>query len=290
MSGVVLLLAGTAVVLAPLMSLPARRNQVPVEFFTGSLDREAIVSARIEGYDVLQAATDIVGADEPLLWVGGFAGGIYTEATIAPLDSNDLGDTNGEVMHTLRDNGIEYLAWQLDGSSPRKWAARVVSPGFLRDRSELVMTADHTYLFRLGEDLGWEQGPNVLPGPDDIGPVGEWTTRGNVVVADDGVVIPAGGNIKAAAPVDPGATYIVRVRGTCENEGDIVVLILWKDANGITIGRDRQRVILPEGSTTFILTTAVDDAQAAIVHLAPRLEACAVTNTTMRQLVNAPVR
>ena len=182
----------------------------------------------------------------------------------------------------------EYLAWQLDGSSPRKWAARVVSPGFLRDRSELVMTADHTYLFRLGEDLGWEQGPNVLLGLDDIGPPGEWTTRRNVVVAEDRVAIPAGGNIKAAAPVDAGATYIIRFRGNCENEGDLVVLILWKDANGITIGRDRQRIIPPDGSTTFILTTAIDDAEAAIVHLAPRLETCTVANTTMRQLVNAP--
>lgn len=104
----------------------------------------------------------------------------------------------------------------------------------------------------------------------------------------DGVTISPAGNIKAAAPVDAGATYAVRVRGACEDGASVVILVLWKDGNGITIGRDRERVTPPRRGQTFILTTAVEDAASAVIHFAPWEGACTITSGTMRELINAP--
>jgi hypothetical protein len=288
MSTVVMIVAIVAIALAPLLSLPARRNQVPFEFYRGQLDGEVLLQERIQGYTVQQAAAEVMGDEALVIWVGGPDHGIYTEAIVSRLDPLELGETNDEVLRTLEENEIEHLLWDLDGSSARDWAARIVSPPFLRDHSELLLAADSAYLFRIGEGLGWEQGPPVLPPLGALGPSEDWIPRRQVVSSEDGITITAGGNIKAAAPVDGGATYIVRVRGSCEDEGKIVVLVLWKDANNVTIGRDRQRLIPPERGPTFVLATAPENAESGVVHVVSLDGDCTVAATTMRELINAP--
>lgn len=288
MGTVVVLVAIVTIALAPLLSLPAKRNQVPFEFYRGEIDAEAILVEAIRGYEVQQVAGDLAGPSERVMWVGGLDHGIYTEAIVSALRPWQLGISDAEVLQTLAEHGIEYVIWELDGSSPGDWASRVVSPPFLRDHSELVMLADSTYLFHIGEGRGWEQGPQLLPSFEGVGPDEDWIPRGEVVPDEDGLVIPSGGNIKAVALVEAGATYIVRVRADCPDDGEMIVFILWKDGDNVTIGRDRQRIIPPGRGPSFILSQALDEARSAVVHVSPLGQACTVWSTTMRELLNAP--
>lgn len=288
MGTVVMMVAIVAIALAPLLSLPARRNQVPFEYYRGQLDAAVIVADKIRGFQAQQAAGELIGGDALVLWVGGPDHGIYTEAIISRLVPRELEDSDDQIMSALEAHGVEYLMWELIGSSVADWNERVVSPAFLRDHSQLLLAADSTYLFRIDDELGWEQGPQLLPALEELGPTREWVPRGTVVLTDAGVAVPAGGNVKAVAPVEAGATYIVRVRGTCEDKSEMAVLVLWKDGDNVTSGRTRQRITLPERGPTFTLVTAVDDAESAVVHVAPLDTACTISAATMRQLVNAP--
>ncbi len=279
-----------AIVLTPFMALPTRRSQVPVDFWLARMDRDEAAAELIRGYGVLRASSDIVGADRPLLWLGGIASEVYTEAAVEVAKPAELGTTDDEVREALDGRGVEFVAWERNGSPEDYWDSHALSLGFLEAQTELVAAEDGTYLFRLvaaseaGPGAGWDLGTELLPPPSDS--EGGWELKGEAVAEGDGLVTPRGSSAKVTVAAEPETAYAVVVRGACGKggPGELVILVQWKDDDGRFTGRDRQPVVLGESGTTFALTISPPDTSSAIVQLTPRSGDCLLTDVSMREL------
>ena len=295
-ASLVALLVILALLTAPLMWLPLRRNQVPLEFLTGEMSREQVVAGFVNGYEVLQASEAIMGEGTPAIWVGGYndtyAPEIYTQIRLHPERPERLGQTNDEVRQSLQEQGIEYLVWDRQGSTAKDWAARVVSTSFLRSFAEPLLVADRTYLFRFTDGLedGWSRGEELLPELTDLDLRYGWIPTPSVTLEEGLPAISPGAHIKAVIEVQPATAYVVQVRGQCGGEADMIAMALWKDLDGREVGRDRERFVLDSRGRGFVIMASPPDAATVTMHLAARTGTCVLSNASMRSIEDVDVR
>ncbi len=226
-----------------------------------------------------------------MLWLGGIASEVYSEALLEVADPADLGATADGVRAALEARGIDHITWERNGSPREYWDAYATSFDFLEGQTVPVAAQDRTYLFRLLAEAeasggaGWGLGPELLPSTSTNAESG-WELRGDGRPEGDGLALTAGSQAKVTIPARAGAAYVLVLRGTCgeSGAGELVILVQWKDADGRFTGRDRQPVMLGESGTTFALTVAPADTTSAIVHITPRGGDCLLTELSMREV------
>ncbi len=90
--------------------------------------------------------------------------------------------------------------------------------------------------------------------------------------------------------MEPETAYVVQVRGTCEGEGDMVAMALWKNAEGREAGRDRERFVLDSRGRGFVIMASPAEAANVTLHLSALSGTCVLSNASMRSLADVEVR
>ena len=241
-----------SLILVPLFFVPSSRAQMPIPYLMGQETREHYIQRAIRSAVVLEAASALLPADTPVVYVGGpwEVPQLYSEARLVTIPREDLGPDAEAVLANFARIGAHHLIWNRADSPEEDWRTPALSTSFLRRYTRILAGADDAYLFELlpagNTTWGLDSVSNLLQDPE-LEKIkqkrGTWTIEGKSVVADRVVSLSRRATLTQEVAVTPNHAYLLEAPFRClEPSGRGILTLRWLDASGQVIGSATEEV------------------------------------------------
>jgi len=260
-----------SVILVPFFFLPSNRTQMPVSYLIGAESRQDYINRTIRSAVALQAATDLLPSDTPVVYYGGpwEAPQLYTESRLVFFPSFGMEDRPNTVLWYFEQLGTNHFIWNRADSLEVDWRSPTLSTPFLRQYTRILAGDNDAYLFEVlpAGDTTWGQ-PQVTnlladPGLQDVkSKKSPWVTEGKSVIAKGIVALSRRATLTQEVTVTPGHAYLLEAPIRClDPSGRGVLTFRWLDSNGDVVETATEEV-LPgqETSDQFLWRRAPEDA------------------------------
>jgi hypothetical protein len=241
-----------SLILVPFFFLPSSRTQMPISYLTGAETRQDYINRTIRSAVALQAATDFLPPDTPVVYYGGpwEAPQLYTESRLIFFPSHGMENDPILVLWYYDQLGAQHFIWNRADSSVSDWRSPTLSTSFLRQYTRILAGADDAYLFEVlpAGDTVWgrSQVTNLLndPGLQDVkSKKGPWMTEGKSVVAKGVVALARRATLTQEVAATPGHAYLLETPMRClDASGRGILTFRWLDNAGNVIDSTSEEV------------------------------------------------
>lgn len=262
-----------SLILVPFFFLPSSRTQMPISYLIGAESRQEYINRTIRSAVALQAATDFLPPDTPVLYYGGpwEAPQLYTEARLIFFPSHGMQDSNA-VLWYFEQLTTSHFIWNRADSPELDWRSPTLSTPFLRQYTRILAGDNDAYLFEVLPEgtTTWGQASvtNLLedPGLTDVkGNKGPWTVEGKSIVAQGVVALSRRATLTQEVAVTPRHTFLLEAPIRClDASGHGILGFRWLDDTGAEIGTATEQVLPGQQVTDQFLWRIAPEGVAAV--------------------------